>query len=169
VDARGRPVGMRAIIFAIVLTVVGGVLLLISPVPVDEDGEALTTKEIERLDDANEDYDTDSPWEVFGPLVLVQVVVPPAIAAVAFRGVRGPRRSRMTLFCMIGMAVISLMTPTLFVLAAVIALGVANFQIRRAEMRAAVAATAGAEASTSEVIDVDEVEPEGPDPDQRND
>jgi hypothetical protein len=154
-----RPAGQRAVLFALIFAVVGGIALFFIRIPVGEDGDPLTSKELDEYEDANRDYDTDSTWNAYGPIIILQAAVPVAVAGVAFNGVKGPRRARTTLFCMIGMAAVSLLlNRTPFVLAAMVALGVANFQIRRADMRAAAAPAADASTSTGEVIEADVVE-----------
>jgi hypothetical protein len=158
----GDTVGRNAVLVAMALAVVGGVLFMINGIAVDEDGDPLTRDELEAREDADEPYDTEPVYSVYGITVLPLALAPAATAAFALRGRTRPRRSRTLVISMALMALLTFLIGNLAIIAAMAALGVAHFQVRKADMLRTVAAEPpDRRAARDDVIDAHVVH-EGP-------
>jgi hypothetical protein len=148
--------GRIATAVALALAIGGGLLALTLDVPVDDRGEALprTFQKVavearERLTGADIGDQSRSVLDVVGPSVLLQIAVPILVAAFAVWAVRRPNRSRLLTFAMLAMAGAVILTTTLGALffPALIALAVAGFRVRKADMPSVAAERATGRAS----------------------
>jgi hypothetical protein len=137
-------------------------------VPVDHEGEALNTfAGVSRatysvLTGEPPVTETTSYIDAAGPVILVFIMLPVLVAIGTFISHRRRVQSRPLTFGLVGMALVSVVNPfSLYFLPSLIALAVAGFQVRKAEMPGRLgAAAADDEDDDDDVIDVDEVEPE---------
>lgn len=148
-------VGARAVFFALLFSVFSAIATLFIPVQVDDSGERLTQEEVEELEDAGETVDEEALYTTLDPTIGLLLAVPVVASGFAARGVRQSNRRRVVMVSMVVSALGVLGTGPLFV-PVVLALGVAHFQIRKAELQEAAAAAAGDD--DRDVIDVDEVD-----------
>jgi hypothetical protein len=145
----GSPnVGRMATAVALALALGGGLLALTLDVPVDDRGEALprTFQKVaiearERVTGAEIGDQSQSVLDVMGPTVLLQIAVPILVAGFAVWAVRRPNRSRLLTFAMLAMAGAVILNTTLGAVffPALIALAVAGFRVRKADMPAVAA------------------------------
>jgi hypothetical protein len=132
---------------ALGLAIVSAVsVLFFTKVPVDDRGEplprafqgvAVTAREAitgQQLPDKRQ-----SLLEASGPGVILYLALPVAVAAFAFWANRRPDRSRMITFALVAMAGLVLFLGGYFFFPSLVALAVASFQIRKADMPARVA------------------------------
>lgn len=137
-------------------------------VPVDHEGEALNTfAGVSRatysvLSGEAPVTETTSYIDAAGPVILVFIMLPVLVAIGTFVSHRRRVQSRPLTFGLVGMALVSVVNPfSLYFLPSLIALAVAGFQVRKAEMPERLgAAAADDDEDDDDVIDVDEVEPE---------
>jgi hypothetical protein len=138
-------------------------------VPVDHEGEALDTfAGVSRatysvLSGEAPVTETTSYIDAAGPVILLFIMLPVLVAIGTFVSHRRRVQSRPLTFGLVGMALVSVVNPfSLYFLPSLIALAVAGFQVRKAEMpeRLGAAAADDDEDDDDDVIDVDEVEPE---------
>jgi len=141
-----RP-GDLAVMVALGLAIVSAVsVLFFTRVPVDDRGEplprtfqgvAVAAREAitgERVPDRSE-----SLLEASGPGVILYLALPVAVAAFAFWANRRPDRSRLLTFALVAMAGLVLFLGGYFFFPTLVALAVASYQIRKADMPARVA------------------------------
>ncbi|HEY6698252.1 MAG TPA: hypothetical protein VIZ67_08505 [Acidimicrobiales bacterium] len=141
-----RP-GDLAVMVALGLAIVSAVsVLFFTKVPVDDRGEplprafqgvAVTAREAitgQQLPDKRQ-----SLLEASGPGVILYLALPVAVAAFAFWANRRPDRSRLITFALVAMAGLVLFLGGYFFFPSLVALAVASFQIRKADMPARVA------------------------------
>lgn len=132
---------------ALGLAIVSAVsVLFFTRVPVDDRGEplprtfqgvAVAAREAitgERVPDRSE-----SLLEASGPGVILYLALPVAVAAFAFWANRRPDRSRLLTFALVAMAGLVLFLGGYFFFPTLVALAVASYQIRKADMPARVA------------------------------
>ncbi len=187
--------GWRATLIAVALSVIGLVTLAVQKVDVDQDGDAVPLVEQTvkyqsaraglgaAIDDAYGERKpsaeiatnlarmrsgpgdaTKSSFSAYFPL-SVAFPLPVLISALAFWSVhRGLARSRQMLVSLLAMFLVSMLTGFVY-LPALIALGVANFQVRKESATAAVgareAARGSAPGASGAMIDVEEVDEDG--------
>jgi uncharacterized membrane protein YkvA (DUF1232 family) len=145
---RSRRPGDRAVLASVVLALVGSVFVLVfAKVPVDDRGEpfplqfggvAHVAREVvtgQPLPDRSE-----SQLAANGPGILLFLLLPLVMTLfVALYANRRPDRARWLTYSMIGMAIIVLLPSAVVFLPSLIALGVASFQVRRADLPARIA------------------------------
>jgi hypothetical protein len=132
---------------ALGLAIVSAVsVLFFTKVPVDDRGEplprtfqgvAVSAREAvtgEQMPDRSE-----SLLESSGPGVILYLALPVAVAAFAFWANRRPDRSRLLTFALVAMAGLVLFLGGYFFFPTLVALAVASYQIRKADMPARVA------------------------------
>ena len=137
-------------------------------VPVDHEGEPLNTfAGVSRaarsvLTGEPPVTETTSYIDAAGPVILVFILLPLLVAVGTFVSHRRRVQSRPLTFGLVGMALVSVVNPfSLYFLPSLIALAVAGFQVRKAEMPERLGtAAADEDEEDDDVIDVDEVEPE---------
>jgi hypothetical protein len=160
-----RP-GDLAVMVALGLAIVSAVsVLFFTKVPVDDRGEplprtfqgvAVAAREAitgERMPDRNE-----SLLEASGPGVILYLALPVAVAAFAFWANRRPDRSRLLTFALVAMAGLVLFLGGYFFFPTLVALAVASYQIRRADMPARVAERVAPTRGRRGVIDAESEE-----------
>jgi hypothetical protein len=141
-----RP-GDLAVLVALGLAIVSAVsVLFFTRVPVDDRGEplprtfqgvAVAAREAitgEQMPDRSE-----SLLKASGPGVILYLALPVAVAAFAFWANRRPDRSRLLTFALVAMAGLVLFLGGYFFFPTLVALAVASYQIRKADMPARVA------------------------------
>lgn len=161
--AGSRRPGDLAVTVALGLAIVSAVsALFFTKIPVDDRGEplprtfqavAVSAREAitgQELPDTKE-----SLLEASGPSVLLYLALPVAVAAFAFWANRRPDRSRLMTFALVAMAGIVLFLGGYFFFPSLIALAVASFQIRKADLPARVAEKAAPVRGRGDVIDAD--------------
>ena len=136
-----RP-GDRAVLAALALAVVSAIAVLFLRVPVDDRGEPLPTQfrgvaKLAREAVTGEPLadNTKTLLDASGPGVLPFILLPIAVAAFAVWANRRPDRSRMLTFALLAMAgavILSSGIGMLF-LPSLVMLGVASFQVRKAD------------------------------------
>jgi hypothetical protein len=136
-----RP-GDRAVLAALALSVVSAIAVLFLRVPVDDRGEPLPTQfrgvaKLAREAVTGEPLadNTKTLLDASGPGVLPFILLPIAVAAFAVWANRRPDRSRMLTFALLAMAgavILSSGIGMLF-LPSLVMLGVASFQVRKAD------------------------------------
>ena len=136
-----RP-GDRAVLVALALAIVSAIAVLFLRVPVDDRGEPLPTQfrgvaKLAREAVTGEPLadNTKTLLDASGPGVLPFILLPIAVAAFAVWANRRPDRSRMLTFALLAMAgavILSSGIGMLF-LPSLVMLGVASFQVRRAD------------------------------------
>jgi hypothetical protein len=151
-------VGRIATAMALAFAIGGGLLALTLDVPVDDRGEALprtfqklAVEARERVTGADIGDQSRSVLDVVGPSVLLQIAVPILVTAFAVWAVRRPNRSRLLTFAMLAMAGAVILNTTLGALffPALIALAVAGFRVRKADMPSVAAQRAGSASAAS--------------------
>jgi hypothetical protein len=160
-----RP-GDLAVMVALGLAIVSAVsVLFFTKVPVDDRGEplprtfqgvAVAAREAitgERMPDRNE-----SLLEASGPGVILYLALPVAVAAFAFWANRRPDRSRLLTFALVAMAGLVLFLGGYFFFPTLVALAVASYQIRKADMPARVAERVAPTRGRRGVIDAESEE-----------
>ena len=168
-NARGRRrPGDMAVLVALGLSVVSAISMLFLRVPVDDRGEplprtfrgvAIAAREAVTGQEMP-DRDT-SLLDANGASVLLYIALPVAVAAFAFWANRRPDRGRLLTFAMLAMAGAVLLGGGFFFFPSLIALGVASFQIRKADMPARVAERAASRGGRGGVIDAESEESDG--------
>jgi hypothetical protein len=165
--ARGnRRPGDLAVMVALGLAIVSAVsVLFLTKVPVDDRGEplprtfqavAVAAREAvtgQELPDKNE-----SLLEASGPGVLLYLALPVAVSAFAFWANRRPDRSRLITFALVAMAGLVLFLGGYFFFPTLVALAVASFQIRKADLPARVAERVAPVDKRGDVIDAESEE-----------
>jgi hypothetical protein len=160
-----RP-GDLAVMVALGLAIVSAVsVLFFTRVPVDDRGEPLprtfqgvaeSAREAitgEQMPDRNE-----SLLEASGPGVILYLTLPVAVAAFAFWANRRPDRSRLLTFALVAMAGLVLFLGGYFFFPTLVALAVASYQIRKADMPARVAERVAPTRGRRGVIDAESEE-----------
>jgi hypothetical protein len=165
--ARGnRRPGDLAVTVGLGLAIVSAVsVLFFTRVPVDDRGEplpqtfqgvAVAAREAitgQELPDKNE-----SLIQASGPSVILYLALPVAVAAFAFWANRRPDRSRLITFALFAMAGLVLFLGGYFFFPTLVALAVASFQIRKADMPARVAERVAPTRGRRGAIDVESEE-----------
>ncbi|HET6662735.1 MAG TPA: hypothetical protein VFG94_00685 [Acidimicrobiales bacterium] len=165
--ARGnRRPGDLAVMVALGLAIVSAVsVLFLTKVPVDDRGEplprtfqavAVSAREAitgQELPDTKE-----SLLEASGPSVLLYLALPVAVSAFAFWANRRPDRSRLITFALVAMAGLVLFLGGYFFFPTLVALAVASFQIRKADMPARIAERVAPARGRGGVIDAESEE-----------
>lgn len=173
---RRRP-GDLAVLIALVLAVLSAVYVLFLPVPVDDRGEELPTAfrgvaiAAREAVTGQEMPDEDTTLiDARGTGVLALIVLPVAVAAFAVWANRRPDRSRLLTFALLALAASVLLGGGLFFFPTLIALAVASFQVRRADMPARAAErSAPARRGGRDVIDADAEQVDEPPDDEEDD
>jgi hypothetical protein len=160
-----RP-GDLAVTVALGLAIVSAVsVLFFTKVPVDDRGEplprtfqgvAVSAREAitgEQMPDKDE-----SLLQASGPGVILYLALPVAVAAFAFWANRRPDRSRLLTFALVAMAGLVLFLGGYFFFPTLVALAVASYQIRKADMPARVAERAVPTRGRRGVIDAESEE-----------
>jgi hypothetical protein len=167
---RSKRPGDRAVLAALVLAIIAAVAVLFLPVKVDDKGDplprqygAVTQLAREELTGKPLPDKTETLVSANGPQILLVLLLPVAVAGFAVWANRRPDRSRLLTFAMIVMAGTVLLGLGFYFLPALIALFIAGYQVRRADMpaRMAESATGGAPRRRwfgGGVIDVDSTE-----------
>ena len=160
-----RP-GDLAVLVALGLAIVSAVsVLFFTRVPVDDRGEplprtfqgvAVAAREAitgEQMPDRSE-----SLLKASGPGVILYLALPVAVAAFAFWANRRPDRSRLLTFALVAMAGLVLFLGGYFFFPTLVALAVASYQIRKADMPARVAERVAPTRGRRGAIDADSEE-----------
>jgi hypothetical protein len=143
--ARGnRRPGDLAVMVALGLAIVSAVsVLFFTKVPVDDQGEPLprafqgvAVAAREAITGQQMPDNEESLLEASGPGVILYLALPVAVAAFAVWANRRPDRSRLLTFALVAMAGLVLFLGGYFFFPTLVALAVASFQIRRADMPA---------------------------------
>jgi hypothetical protein len=175
--ARSSRPGDRAVLAALVLAIIGALVMLFGPfVKVDDRGEALPRQfggvaTLARQTVTGHDIPekTTTLLSAQGPQILLVAIVPILVVGFAVWANRRPDRSRMLTYSMIVMAGMALFLGVYF-LPALIALFIAGYQVRRADMPARVAERVtrtrggGRGRGRGEVIDVESTEADADEP-----
>jgi hypothetical protein len=169
--ARGnRRPGDLAVMLALGLAVVSAVsVLFFTKVPVDDRGEPLP-RTFQGVAVAAREAITGEPLpdneesllDASGPGVVLYLALPVAVAAFAFWANRRPDRSRLITFALIAMAGLVLFLGGYFFFPSLVALAVASFQIRKADMPARVAERAAPTRGRRGAIDAESEELDEP-------
>jgi hypothetical protein len=184
--ARGnRRPGDLAVMAALGLAIVSAVsVLFFTKVPVDDRGEPLPQKFQGVAESVREAItgkqlpnEKTSLVDAFGPGILFAIALPLVVAAFAFWANRRPNRARLLMYAMVAMAVVVLFAGVIgqYFFPALIALAIATFQVRKADMPARVAERSAPTRRRRGVIDAESEEVEGqpvdadPDPDAAGD
>ncbi|MFP3900965.1 MAG: hypothetical protein ACLFXM_08915 [Acidimicrobiia bacterium] len=137
---RGRRPGDTAVLVALVLSIVSAVSVLFVRVPVDDRGEPLPGRFRALYEQAREMQigrdigdDTTSLFEA-QPSVLFILALAVLVCAFAVWANRRPDRSRLLTFAMLALAGTVILGAGFLFLPSLIALAVASFQVRKAEM-----------------------------------
>jgi hypothetical protein len=184
--ARGnRRPGDLAVVAALGLALVSAVsVLFFTRVPVDDRGEPLP-QSFKGVAESAREAITGQPLpdektslvDAFGPGILLPIALPVVVAGFAFWANRRPNRARLLMYAMVGMAVVVLFAGVIgqYFFPSLIALAIATYQVRKADMPARAAERAAPTRGRRGVIDAEseEVEDErddaGPDPDGAGD
>jgi hypothetical protein len=168
--AAGKRPGDRAVLAALGLSVISAIAMLFLKVRVDDRGEALPSQFRGVAIRVREAITGEQPLpeshktllEVQGPAVLVFVLLPVAIAGFAFwANRRRADRGRVLMFAMLAMAGAVVIGGAFLFFPSLIALAIASYQVRKAEMPARVAEkVAPVRRRRGEVIDADSTEVE---------
>src|SRR5690606_17363695 len=141
----GRP-GDKALLVALALTVLPFIYLLFSRVPVDDRGEpwpqvftGLAKAARERLTGEPAGDETANIFAAYGPAIILLLAIPLLVMLFALWANRRPDRGRMLTFAMLAMAGAVIVTQMQIYLPAMIALAVAGFQARKADLPAQMA------------------------------
>lgn len=138
-----RP-GDKAVLVAALLAVLGALaMLFLFKVRVDDRGEpipvqsygGLTIAAREALGKTVPDRSV-TVLDAYGAGVVLYALVPVAVVGFAVWGIRRPDRSRMLTFAMLAMAGVVILGSGVYFFPALIALLVAGFQVRRADLPA---------------------------------
>jgi hypothetical protein len=180
--ARGsRRPGDLAVIAALGLAIVSAVsVLFFTRVPVDDRGEPLP-QSFKGVAESARGAITGQPLpdektslvDAFGPGILLPIALPVVVAGFAFWANRRPNRARLLMYAMVAMAVVVLFAGVIgqYFFPSLIALAIATYQVRKADMPARAAERAAPARGRRGVIDAEseEVEDErvdaGPDTD----
>jgi hypothetical protein len=161
---RRRP-GDMAVLVALGLAVVSAISMLFLRVPVDDRGEPLPNSfrgvaiaAREAVTGQEMPDRSKSLLDANGAGVLLYIALPVAVAAFAFWANRRPDRGRLLTFAMLAMAGAVLLGGGFFFFPSLIALAVASFQIRKADMPARVAERATATRGRGDAIDAESEE-----------
>ena len=160
-----RP-GDLAVMVALGLAIVSAVsVLFFTKVPVDDRGEPLprtfqgvAVAAREAITGQQLPDNEESLLEASGPGVILYLALPVAVAAFAFWANRRPDRSRLLTFALVAMAGLVLFLGGYFFFPTLVALAVASFQIRRADMPARVAERVAPTRGRRGVIDAESEE-----------
>jgi hypothetical protein len=164
---KGRRPGDVAVLVAMALAIVSTIVVLLLPVPVDDRGDPIPRSGGGMYEAGREAIighplpdESRSIVAAQGPGILVVLLLPVAICGFAVWANRRPDRSRMLTFAMLGMAGAVLLGVGQFFLPSLIALGVAGFRARRADLppmpgRPARAGRGGAIDADSREVDAD--------------
>jgi hypothetical protein len=140
---KGRRPGDIAVLVAMLLAIVSTIVVLLLPVPVDDRGDPIPRSGGGLYEAGREALighplpdESRSILAAQGPGILIVLLLPVAICGFAVWANRRPDRSRMLTFAMLGMAGAVLLGVGQFFLPSLIALGVAGFRARRADMPA---------------------------------
>jgi hypothetical protein len=143
-----ESVGRIATALAFVFAAVAAIAVLFVKVDVDIHGEpwpqkfgAVAKLAQARGNDGVIPDDTTSLVDAYGPSALLMLAFPVAVAAFAMWAVRRPNRSRLMTYTMLAMAGAVILNPLAGVLffPALIAIAVAGFRVRKADLPARVA------------------------------
>ena len=142
---QSRRPGDKAVLSAFFFALAGAVALLFYRVPVDDRGETLpvqfrgvVTMLRERVTGAPLPDDSRTLLDVSGPEIFLMLGLPVAVTVFALWGNRRPDRSRMLTFAMLALAgtIILAQGIGIFFFPAMIALAIAGFRVRRADLPA---------------------------------
>jgi hypothetical protein len=170
---------------ALGLAIVSAVsVLFFTRVPVDDRGEPLPQRFQGVAESAREAItgeqmpnEKTSLVDAFGPSILFAIALPVVVTGFAFWANRRPNRARLLMYAMVAMAVVVLFAGVIgqYFFPSLIALAIATFQVRKADMPARVAERAATTRGRRGVIDAESEEVEegrvdaGPDPDDAGD
>ncbi|MGH9230233.1 MAG: hypothetical protein ACRD07_16185 [Acidimicrobiales bacterium] len=165
VGGNRRP-GDLAVLVALGLAIVSAVsVLFFTRVPVDDRGEPLprafqgvAVSAREAITGQEMPDREESLLEASGPGVILYLALPVAVAAFAFWANRRPDRSRLITFALVAMAGLVLFLGGYFFFPTLVALAVASFQIRKADMPARVAERVAPTRGRRGVIDAESEE-----------
>ncbi|HEX6425508.1 MAG TPA: hypothetical protein VFZ79_18615 [Acidimicrobiales bacterium] len=166
---QSRRPGDMAVLSAFFFAVAGAIALLFYRVPVDDRGEMLpvrfrgvVTMVRERVTGGPLPDESRTLLDVSGPEIFLMLGLPVAVTVFAVWGNRRPDRSRMLTFAMLALAgtIILAQGIGIFFFPAMIALAIAGFRVRRADLPARTAERAaraggGRSGRDRDVIDVD--------------
>lgn len=164
---KGRRPGDIAVLAAMAFAILSTIVVLLLPVPVDDRGDPIPRSGGGLYEAGREAIighplpdESRSIVAAQGPGILVVLLLPVAICGFAVWANRRPDRSRMLTFALLGMAGAVLLGVGQFFLPSLIALGVAGFRARRADMpampgRPARAGRGGAIDADSREVDAD--------------
>lgn len=166
---QSRRPGDKAVLSAFFFALAGAIALLFYRVPVDDRGEMLpvrfrgvVTMVRERVTGAPLPDASRTLLDVSGPEIFLMLGLPVAVTVFALWGNRRPDRSRMLTFAMLALAgtIILAQGIGIFFFPAMIALAIAGFRVRRADLPARTAeraarARGGRRGRDRDVIDVD--------------
>ena len=142
---QSRRAGDIAVVSAFAFALAGAVALLFYRVPVDDRGEMLpvqfrgvVTMLRERVTGAPLPDESRTLLDVSGPEIFLMLGLPVAVTLFALWGNRRPDRSRMLTFAMLALAgtIILAQGIGIFFFPAMIALAIAGFRVRRADLPA---------------------------------
>jgi hypothetical protein len=151
---------------ALGLAIVSAVsVLFFTKVPVDDRGEPLprafqgvAVAAREAITGQEMPDNEESLLEASGPGVILYLALPVAVAAFAFWANRRPDRSRLLTFALVAMAGLVLFLGGYFFFPTLVALAIASFQIRKADMPARVAERVAPTRGRRGVIDAESEE-----------
>jgi hypothetical protein len=160
-----RP-GDLAVTVALGLAIVSAVsVLFFTRVPVDDRGEPLprtfqgvAVSAREAITGEQMPDEKESLLEASGPGVILYLALPVAVAAFAFWANRRPDRSRLLTFALVALAALVLFLGGYFFFPTLVALAVASYQIRKADMPARVAERVAPTRGRRGVIDAESEE-----------
>jgi hypothetical protein len=164
---KGRRPGDIAVLVAMAFAILSTIVVLLLPVPVDDRGDPIPRSGGGLYEAGREAIighplpdESRSILAAQGPGILIVLLLPVAVCGFAVWANRRPDRSRMLTFAMLGMAGAVLLGVGQFFLPSLIALGVAGFRARRADMpampgRPARAGRGGAIDADSREVDAD--------------
>lgn len=148
--SRGRRPGDLAVLLALVFAGISAVTMLFLRVPVDDRGEPLpdrfrgvAVQAREMLTGRDVGDETTSLLDAQGPGILVVLALPVLVCAFALWANRRPDRSRMLTFAMLALAGTIILGAGFLFLPSLIALAVASFLVRKAELPARMAGRTG--------------------------
>jgi hypothetical protein len=145
--AGGRRPGDTAVLLALLLAAFSAVITVVRVrVPVDDRGEPLPTRfrgaavqAREMLTGQTVGDQSTSLLDAQGPGILLVLALPVLVCVYAFWANRRPDRSRMLTFAMLALAATVILGGGILFLPSLIALAIASFQVRKAELPARMA------------------------------
>jgi hypothetical protein len=158
---RSKRPGDKAVLAAAFLAILAALgMLFLVKISVDDRGEPIPPSFGGLTIAAREALGNDVPdrsvglLDAYGPAVALYAVIPLAVVGFALWGIRRPDRSRMLTFAMLAMAGVVVLGSGVYFFPALIALLVAGFQVRKADLPARAAQPFGGRGRRGgEVID----------------